>query len=129
MSDIVGRGLPLGCVIMAGCGVPAIYTGPSEPELPEPKLLTMRITDQGVSPAAVSGPRAIVQFINQDTQVHEILSNPHPGHTECVELNVGVIQPDHRVSILTPFESGRSCGYHDESRLTDARFQGSIAIR
>ena len=130
MRTIAGSGLLLASVVLAGCGVyiPS-YTGPSAPDLPEPVLLTVTISDGGVNPALTSGPRAMVQFINVDTQSHEIRSNPHPGHTDCVELNLGVIQSGHKVSILTPFESGRTCGYHDESKPTDARFQGAITIR
>lgn len=131
MSTTAGGGLLLIGVLLAGCVgtyVPS-YTGPSEPDLPEPVVLIVTIDEEGVRPALASGPRAMVQFINRDTNLHEIRSNPHPGHTDCVELNVGVLQPGHKVSILTPFESGRTCGYHDESRPTDARFQGSIVIR
>lgn len=131
MRTIAGSGLLLVSVLLAGCGVSYVptYTGPTEPDLPDPVLLTIAISDSGVSPALASRPRALVQFINVDIEAHEIRSNPHPGHTDCVELNVGVIQSGHKVSILTPFESGRTCGYHDESRPADARFQGSITIR
>jgi len=104
------------------------FTAPT-PRLPKPQLVRVTIDDSGVNPAIVSGPRVIVEFINQDTTVHDIRSDPHPGHIHCAELNLGVIQPGHTVSILKPFESGRTCGYHDETQPDDLRFQGSISIR
>jgi hypothetical protein len=102
------------------------FTGPTAPE---PELLTVTITDTGVDLAQAISPRAIVQFVNRDSRVHDIRSDTHPGHADCAELNIGVIQPGHNVAILRPFEAGRVCRYHDESNPTDHRFQGSINIR
>jgi hypothetical protein len=86
------------------------------------------ITEIGVTPAAVNGRNVSVEFVNQDSQAHDIQSNPHPAHTECAELNVGVIEAGQRVSIglLQLTQDSRTCGYHDETRPDDARFHGSI---
>lgn len=130
-------------VLLSGCGfggglggggyIPPNVTAPSPqsptPQRPKPQLLAVTISGSGVSPAVAAGPRAIVEFTNRDAQVHDIRSNAHPGHSECTELNLGAIQPGHTVSILTPFESGRTCAYHDENQPDDSRFQGSINIR
>jgi hypothetical protein len=112
-------------VLLSACGgVPA----PSPPTPPPPVQRTVTISAGGVTPATITGPRATVEFVNQDSQVHDIRSDPHPGHTQCLELNLGAIAPGQRVAILSPFDPGRRCGYHDETRPDDPRFQGSIAI-
>jgi hypothetical protein len=117
--------------LVSGCGGYYYPTFPSdtEPSLPSPRLLRVVIDGEGVHPAVSSGPRALVEFVNQDTQSHEIYSDPHPRHSECLELNLGEIPPGETVSILTPFEIGSTCGYHDETQPDDPRFQGSIWIR
>ena len=103
--------------------------GPTSPSPTPPQLVVIAITANGLDPAAFEGPRATIEFVNRDTVAHNIRSNPHPGHTDCTELNLEPIAPGERVAILNPFNSARFCGYHDETRLGDARFQGSISIR
>lgn len=130
MSIVASVRLLVVTALVSGCGggyyyVPSV-TGPTAPE---PELLTVAITDTGVSPAQAIGPRAVVQFVNRDSLVHDIRSETHPDHADCAELNVGAIQPGHTVTILRPFETGRVCGYHDESNPTDQNFHGSINIR
>ena len=92
-------------------------------------MVRVTILPGGVSPNPAMGTRAMVQFVNQDTEVHDIRSNPHPGHGDCLELNVGAIPAGQRVSILNPLDSGRTCGYHDDTRPADPRFQGTIVSR
>lgn len=102
------------------------------PSPPEPELLTVSITNSGVSPplATVSQRPAVVEFINLSLDAVEIRSDPHPGHRDCAELNlIGEISPGHRVAMLSPLDVGRNCGYHDERRLGDARFAGEISVR
>lgn len=112
-------------VLLGACGYPS---GPTTPT-PEPEVVTVTIRSGGVSPNSATGARAMVQFVNEDGAAHEIRSNPHPGHSDCPELNVGVIAAGQRVSILTPLNSGRTCAYHDDTRPDDPRFQGTIVSR
>lgn len=127
-----GRAIPIAtavAVIAAAIAVDVLLGACGRaPTLPSPESLIVTINENGMSPAVFTGPRVTVEFVNQDSQVHDVRSNPHPGHTQCPELNVGAIQPGQRASILTPFSSGRSCGYHDETRPDDSRFQGSITV-
>jgi hypothetical protein len=110
-------------VLLSACAL-----NQTAPSPPAPQALTVTVGATGVSPVALTGPRATVDFVNRDTEVHDIRSNPHPNHSDCPELNVGRIAPGQRVSILTPLESGRRCGYHDETAPDDVRFQGTIVI-
>jgi hypothetical protein len=68
-------------------------------------------------------------FVNNDSRVHDMASDPHPEHTTCPELNqVGFLQPGQSR------ESGnlntvRTCGFHDHNQPTVTSLQGTIQIR
>ena len=114
-------------VLLSACG--GYYPTSPTPPIPDPVVVTVTIRADGVSPNPAAGVRAMVQFVNQDSVSHDVRSNPHPGHTDCLELNVGVIPAGQRVSILNPLDSGRTCGYHDDTQPDDLRFQGTIVSR
>jgi hypothetical protein len=105
-----------------------VYTS-SVPDLPAPQLVKVSIGADGVSPAHVDAPRATLQFSNADVEPHDIRSGPHPAHNGCAQLNIELIAPGETVSVLTPIEAGRTCTFHDERRLADGRFEGTITIR
>jgi hypothetical protein len=95
------------------------------------EVLTVSISATGVSPVQLNGngSRAYVKFVNQDTERHEIRSNPHPAHTDCPEIGDVSILPGQDLTLSSTFNSRRVCGYHDETRPDDVRFQGTISIR
>jgi plastocyanin len=70
-----------------------------------------------------------VTFTNQDSVVHEMDSDPHPEHTDCVEIN--------QVGFLNPGQSrqtgnlniARRCGFHDHGRPDTAALKGAIVIQ
>ena len=77
-----------------------------------------------------------VEFFNDDSESHRLLSDTHPEHGGCPEMmDLGVIPPQR--SVLVTFSSDRRqgntglpvCRYHDETRLDDRRFWGSIVVR
>lgn len=96
---------------------------------PSVQAVRFTITRSGVSPANFTGSPAMVAFANEDSQPHDIRSNPHPAHTDCSELNIGILAPGQVLTIVNTFERGRSCGFHDDTRPDDANFQGAIVIR
>ena len=90
---------------------------------------TITISSTGVSPKAVAVSRGSqVTFANSDTQAHNMNSNPHPVHTDCPELNIGVINAgeSRQTGILNTV---RTCGYHDHNQSTNAALQGTITIQ
>jgi plastocyanin len=114
-------------LLVAGCG-----GSPSSPSVDPPDGRTVTITSAGVSPTQLTvSPGARVQFVNNDSRVHNMTSDPHPDHNECPELNtVGVLQPGQRR------ESGnlvvvRTCGFHDHDDPPPggSRWTGRITIR
>ena len=98
---------------------------------PGVQVLTVTISATGVSPIELIGTssRVNVKFVNQDTERHDIRSNPHPAHTDCAEIGVFDILPGQGLTLGATFNRGRTCGYHDETRPDDVRFQGTISIR
>jgi plastocyanin len=91
---------------------------------------TVTIASSGVSPATLTvSPGTRVTFVNSSGGTREITSNPHPEHTDCIEIN--------QVGLLTngqSRESGnlntvRTCGYHDHNDPDNSRWKGQIIIR
>ena len=90
---------------------------------------TITITAAGVSPNNIEvtqGSRVL--FVNSDTKSHNMVSDPHPEHTDCPPINsVGLLAPGKSVETgnLTVV---RTCGYHDHDD-TSAKWQGRITIK
>ena len=103
---------------------------PSPPPPPVSGTL-ITITSSGVSPKQLTAsPGTRVQFVNNDTSIpfHEVASDPHPDHTDCIEINqVGFIVPG-QTKETGNLNTVRRCGYHDHNRPSDTRWQGEIII-
>jgi plastocyanin len=97
---------------------------------PSASNASIAMTSSGVSPKQIQvSPGTRVQFTNNDSQTHEMASDPHPEHTDCPEINnVGFISPG-QTKETGNLNTVRTCGYHDHSNPDDARFQGSIIIK
>jgi len=96
---------------------------------PPGEAATINILPSGVSPKVVTVPvGSRVNFTNQSSNNVEVTSDPHPIHTDCPPLNVGVVQPG-RTGQTGVFNTARTCSYHDHGRSDDERWQGSIVIQ
>jgi hypothetical protein len=69
-----------------------------------------------------------VKFVNNDSDVHNIVSDPVDEHTQCPQINqVGILQPGE--SRLTGvLNLARTCGYHDHLNKTDPKWKGRIVV-
>jgi plastocyanin len=115
------------------CGSGSAGTSPTPPPTPTPAPsggTTITITSAGVSPATITVARGSqVTFVNNDTQNHDELSDPHPDHTDCPELNsVGFMAPGQSRQSQN-LNTARTCGYHDHELFSDPRWQGKIIIQ
>jgi plastocyanin len=122
-------------VAAVSCGGGGSSSSPAPTPTPTPtpgggSSTTITISSSGVSPATLTvSPGTRVTFVNNDSRAHEMDSNPHPEHTDCIEINqVGFLNPNQSK------ESGnlttvRTCGYHDHNDPDNARWKGSIVIR
>ena len=90
---------------------------------------TITITSAGVSPRDITvavGSR--VTFINNDSQPHDMDSNPHPEHTDCPALNIGFIAAGAQ-GISQNLNTARTCGFHDHNQPSNGNLQGIIRIQ
>jgi len=69
-----------------------------------------------------------VTFINNDSQPHDMDSNPHPEHTDCPPLNVGFIAAGAQ-GVTQNLNTARTCGFHDHNQPSNTAFQGTIRIQ
>jgi plastocyanin len=115
---------------MIGCGGDGDNAGgPTSPST-NPGSVTITITSNGVSPKNVTvAPGAQVTFLNSDARSHEIMSDPHPAHSDCPQINqVGTIGPGNsrQTGNLT---TARTCSFHDHNQPSNSAFEGSIRIQ
>lgn len=90
---------------------------------------TITITSAGVSPNNVEVSQgARVLFVNNDTKAHNMVSDPHPEHTDCPPINsVGLLAPGRSVETGN-LTTVRTCGFHDHDD-TNSKWQGRITIK
>jgi len=105
-------------------------TSPSGTPVSGPAGTTINIAGSAVSPKTLTVPAGTrVTFTNNDSRPHEMASDPHPDHTNCIELNqVGFLQAGQAResgNLNTP----RTCGFHDHNQDSNTALQGSIVIR
>ncbi len=112
------------------CGGSSSTTAPSGSCTPSSNANTFVLQNNQVCPQALTVARGSqVTFINNDSIVHEIDSDPHPEHTNCVEIN--------QVDFLNPGQSrqtgnlniARRCGFHDHQNPGSAALKGTITIQ
>ena len=95
---------------------------------PAPTEVTVTITSAGVSPKDVTvrqGGR--VTFVNNDSQPHDMNSDPHPEHTACPPLNVGFINTNQTRSSQN-LTTVRTCTYHDHNMFMVTSLQGTVRV-
>jgi plastocyanin len=90
---------------------------------------TITLTSSGASPRDITvavGSR--VTFVNNDSQPHDMDSNPHPEHTDCPALNIGFIAAGAQ-GVTLNLTTARTCGFHDHNQPSNTNFQGVIRIQ
>ena len=109
---------------LAGCG----RDSPNDPSEP-PAAATVTLTAAGATPKVVQiSPGSRVRFINNDTRAHNMVSDPHPEHNDCPEINqVGVLAPG-QTRETGNLVQVRTCGFHDHNDDPPA-FRGQIVIK
>jgi plastocyanin len=124
----VGSGLLFGagvCALAVACG-----ESTTAPSTPPTATNIITITSSGVSPQHIAVPRGSqVTFVNNDSRIHDMQSNPHPEHNDCPELE--------HVGSLRVGESRQSgnlniamtCGYHDNRNEGIDTLKGTILVQ
>src|SRR5258707_782122 len=99
-------------LFLSGCGGGSTPSGPSSPGGGGDPAIT--ITSSGVSPKQLTVSQGTrVLFTDNDTRTREMTSDPHPEHTDCIEINnIGFISPG-QTKETGNLNTVRTCGYHD----------------
>ena len=104
--------------------------GPNGPSNPNNPYVVTISTSGVVTPKELSVPPGTrVLFVNNNSRRHNMTSDPHPDHQDCLELNqIGLLNPGQSR------ESGnlnavRTCGFHDHDDPGNVNLQGRIVIR
>jgi len=112
----------------APSNAPTSDPGPPPP-IPTTDGATLTLTSSGVAPRQVrvyQGSR--VTFVNNDTNAHDIQSNPLHLHTDCPELNaVGYVVPGQSRASAS-LTVVRGCGFHDHVNEGDSRYYGAVFV-
>jgi plastocyanin len=126
-----------GLSLLAGCGGGGGYGGGSSaPAAPNPPAggappatsVTITISGNKVSPEVTNvALGAVVTFMNQDSRAHEMMSDPHPLHNDCPEINVGMLQPGQSKQTGT-LSTPKACGFHDNMQDTNTALRGRILV-
>ena len=96
--------------------------------VPTPAVIT--ISSGGVSPKnLIISVGTQVTFVNNDASAHDMVSDPHPEHTDCPEINqvgflvTGQSRQTGNLNIV------RTCGFHDHADAQNTLLRGTITIR
>ncbi len=131
-SGLIGAAAAL--AVVAGCGSNYSPTSPSGGGAsggPGGSGATITIAAGGtVSPSSVTiAVGQSVTFVNNDSQPHQIASNPHPSHTDCPAINaLGSIAAG-QTKLTDAFTTARTCGFHDHNEPGNGALQGTVRIQ
>lgn len=119
-------------LVLAACGGSGGGPGAPDPPAGAPPAqtgLTVTITAAGATPRELRVPAGSrVTFVNQDSRSHQMMSDPHPVHTDCPEINsVGMIERGETKATAT-FNGQKACGFHDNMRDGDSTLRGMILV-
>lgn len=111
---------------VAGCARDA----PTPPTPTPDPALTITISRTGASPRNLTVPRGSqITFVNSDTVVHQMYSDPHPEHTDCPEFDsVGQLTPG-QTRQTTNLVTARTCNFHDHLDFGNNALRGAIVIQ
>jgi plastocyanin len=110
-----------------GGGPAAPGAPPAAP--PAASAFTVTLTAAGATPKELRVPvGSRVTFVNQDSRSHQMMSAPHPMHTDCPAINeVGNIDRG-ETKVTGAFTVAKDCGFHDNLRDGDATLRGVILV-
>jgi hypothetical protein len=107
-------------------------SSPSPPGVctPSANPNTLVLMNNSICPQALTVSRGSqLTIANQDSNTHEMASDPHPEHTDCPEINqIGFLSPGQTRSSGN-LNTARRCGIHDHNNSTSAALKATITIQ
>ena len=129
---VAGGAVAAALAIAAACGGGSSSNpnGPSGACTPSTNPNTIVIQNNQVCPQALTIARGSqLTMINNDSQDHEMDSDPHPEHTDCPELNqIGFLSRGQQRSSGN-LNTARRCGFHDHRNPDNGLLKGTITIQ
>jgi plastocyanin len=90
---------------------------------------TLTITSSGISPRTVTVPiGSRVTVVNNDSRSHNMNSDPHPEHTTCPALNLGVLTAGQSRTSQN-LTTARTCGMHDHDDPDNSSWKPTITVQ
>ena len=103
-------------------------TSPGGNDGPIAATITIDATGS-VTPKDVTVPvGSRVTFTNNHSTGHDMASDPHPEHTLCQALNVGLASPGQSRTSRN-LDTARVCTYHDHINETSTALMGTIRVQ
>jgi hypothetical protein len=132
VSTLVGgtaAAIAVATVLSCG-GKSSSSTAPSGTCTPSGNANTLVLMNNSICPQALTVSRGSqLTIINQDSNTHEMASDPHPEHTDCPEINqIGFLSPGQTKSSGN-LNTARSCGIHDHNNSTSQALKATITIQ
>jgi plastocyanin len=121
-------------VFITGLALTAAACGSDSPSSPSGGndgtiAATLTISSSGISPKTVTVPvGSRVTIVNNDTRSHNMNSDPHPEHTQCPALNVGVLTAGQNRTSQN-LTTARACGMHDHDDPDNANWKATITVQ
>jgi len=130
VSSLVGGAAAAFAIAAAfSCGGSS-STGPSGTCTPSTNPNTLVVMNGAICPQAITVTRGSqLTITNQDSQTHDMTSDPHPEHTDCPELNqIGTLNTGQTRSSGN-LNTARRCGMHDHINPDRASLKATITIQ
>jgi hypothetical protein len=120
----------LAAAISCGGSDAGTSTGPSGSCTPSTNPSTLVLQNNAICPQSITIPRGgQLTIVNQDSQSHDMTSDPHPSHTDCPALNdIGFVNAGQTRSSGN-LTIARTCGMHDHSNPDRASLKATITIQ
>lgn len=126
---LTALGLAVGLAACGGGGYSSSPSTPSAPAAAPAASASVTITGSGVEPKTLQvALGARVTFVNNDSQSHQIASDPNPAHTDCPAINDLAVLAPGQSRQTGPLGVARACGYHDHMHPDSLVLQGKILV-
>ena len=128
-SLVGGAAAALALAAAFSCGGSS-STGPSGTCTPSTNPNTLVIMNGAICPQTITVARGSqLTITNQDSQTHDMSSDPHPEHTDCPELNqIGTLNTGQTRSSGN-LNTARRCGMHDHINPNSTALRATITIQ
>jgi plastocyanin len=121
-------------ILIAALAMTAAACGSDSPSSPSGGndgtiAATLTITSSGISPKTATIPvGSRVTIVNSDSRTHNMNSDPHPEHTQCPALNVGVLSAGQSRTSQN-LTTARTCGMHDHDDPDNSLWKATITVQ